>query len=40
MTMEDYRDSFPEEALDPINNPTFWPHTAEEQGENKPVEHH
>lgn len=40
MTMEDYRDSFPDEALDPINKPTFWPHTPEEQGENKPVEHH
>lgn len=38
--MEDYRDSFPEEALDPINNPTFWPHDPEEQGENKPVENH
>lgn len=31
MTMEDYRDSFPEEALDPINKPTYWPHTADEQ---------
>uniref|UniRef100_U5EWQ5 ATP synthase subunit d, mitochondrial n=1 Tax=Corethrella appendiculata TaxID=1370023 RepID=U5EWQ5_9DIPT len=31
MTMEDYRDAFPEKALDPINNPTFWPHTPEEQ---------
>lgn len=40
MTMEDYRDSYPDEALDPINRPTFWPHTAEEQVETKPVEHH
>ncbi|KAH8312201.1 hypothetical protein KR044_009790 [Drosophila immigrans] len=31
MTMEDYRDAFPEAALDPINRPTFWPHTPEEQ---------
>ncbi|KAM8707268.1 hypothetical protein ACLKA7_011374 [Drosophila subpalustris] len=31
MTMEDYRDAFPEAALDPINKPTFWPHTPEEQ---------
>lgn len=42
MTMEDFRDAFPEQALDPINRPTFWPHTAEEQLENqpKPGEHH
>ncbi|VEN44606.1 unnamed protein product [Callosobruchus maculatus] len=31
MTMEDYRDAFPEDALDPINRPTFWPHNKEEQ---------
>lgn len=31
MTMEDYRDSYPELALDPINRPSFWPHTPEEQ---------
>ncbi|KAF4520383.1 hypothetical protein B566_EDAN012888 [Ephemera danica] len=31
MTMEDYRDAFPDQALDPINRPTFWPHTPEEQ---------
>ncbi|XP_056636216.1 ATP synthase subunit d, mitochondrial [Diorhabda carinulata] len=31
MTMEDYRDAYPEDALDPINRPTFWPHTPEEQ---------
>ena len=31
MTMEDFRDSFPERALDPINRPTFWPHTPEDQ---------
>ncbi|KAH8278974.1 hypothetical protein KR018_012093 [Drosophila ironensis] len=31
MTMEDYRDAFPETAIDPINKPTFWPHTPEEQ---------
>ena len=31
MTMEDYRDAYPEDALDPINKPTFWPHTPDEQ---------
>lgn len=31
MTMEDFKDSYPELALDPINKPTFWPHTPEEQ---------
>lgn len=42
MTMEDYRDAYPDLALDPINNPTFWPHTEEEQLENNPKEegHH
>lgn len=42
MTMEDYRDAYPEQALDPINRPTLWPHTAEEQPENqlKVEEHH
>lgn len=40
MTMEDFRDAFPEEALDPINRPTFWPHTPEEQLENQPKEEH
>lgn len=42
MTMEDFRDAFPEQALDPINRPSLWPHTAEDQPENnpKPEEHH
>lgn len=41
MTMEDYRDAFPEQALDPINRPTFWPHTPEEQLDyNQKDEHH
>lgn len=31
MTMEDFKDSYPEQALDPLNNPTFWPHTPDEQ---------
>lgn len=35
MTMEDYRDAFPDLALDPINKPTFWPHTEEELLENQ-----
>ena len=40
MTLEDFRDAFPEQALDAINKPTFWPHNPEEQIEEKPVEHH
>ncbi|KAJ0178065.1 hypothetical protein K1T71_005888 [Dendrolimus kikuchii] len=31
MTMEDFRDAYPDQALDPINKPTFWPHTPDEQ---------
>lgn len=31
MTMEDFRDAHPELALDPINKPTFWPHTPDIQ---------
>jgi len=31
MTLEDLKDMFPERALDPLNNPTFWPHNPEEQ---------
>ncbi|KPJ16587.1 ATP synthase subunit d, mitochondrial [Papilio machaon] len=43
MTMEDFRDAYPELALDPINRPTYWPHNPEEQvdyvdPENKAVE--
>lgn len=30
MTMEDYADAFPDQALNP-NRPTFWPHNPEEQ---------
>lgn len=37
MTMEDYRDAYPDLAMDPINRPTFWPHTPEEQLEYKPA---
>lgn len=41
MTMEDFRDSYPNEALDPINKPTYWPHTPEEQpGMEPPKEAH
>lgn len=29
--MEDFRESYPDVAIDPINKPTFWPHTPEEQ---------
>lgn len=39
MTLEDYRDSYPDLALDPINKPTFWPHTADEQLDYKPKDH-
>ncbi|CAH0690180.1 unnamed protein product [Spodoptera exigua] len=31
MTMEDVHDIYPEIALQPVKNPTFWPHTADEQ---------
>ena len=31
MTMEDIRDAYPQDALDSINKPTFWPHTPDEQ---------
>lgn len=31
MTLEDYKDAYPDEALDPLNKPTYWPHTPEEQ---------
>lgn len=31
MTMEDYKDAFPDKAVDPINKPTFWPHGPEDQ---------
>lgn len=35
MTMEDFRDMYPEYALDAINKPTAWPHTADVQPENE-----
>lgn len=31
MTMEDFYDYFPENALKPLERPTFWPHNEEEQ---------
>lgn len=31
MTMEDYMTMYPNEAPNFIKNPTFWPHTIEEQ---------
>lgn len=31
MTLEDYRNSYPDLAMDPINRPTFWPHFPEDQ---------
>ncbi|XP_076331926.1 ATP synthase subunit d, mitochondrial-like [Tachypleus tridentatus] len=33
MTMEDFRDYFPDIAVDPLNRPTFWPHDPEEEKE-------
>lgn len=36
MTLEDFKDAFPEHSLDFINKPTFWPHTPEEQPGYKP----
>lgn len=29
--MEDFKDAYPDIALDTINNPTFWPHDKDEQ---------
>ncbi|XP_058833588.1 ATP synthase subunit d, mitochondrial-like [Topomyia yanbarensis] len=42
MTMEDFRDAYPDQALDPINRPTYWPHTPEDQKCDTPNEkaHH
>ncbi|XP_018318766.1 ATP synthase subunit d, mitochondrial [Agrilus planipennis] len=31
MTMEDFKDAYPDIAIDPLNKPTFWPHNPEEQ---------
>lgn len=31
MTMEDVYDAYPDQALDSLNKPTFWPHTPDEQ---------
>ncbi|KAL5280533.1 hypothetical protein ACFFRR_004489 [Megaselia abdita] len=32
MTLEDFKEHWPDRAIDPIKKPTFWPHTPEEQG--------
>ncbi|NP_001161446.1 ATP synthase subunit d, mitochondrial [Nasonia vitripennis] len=44
MTMEDFRDAHPELAIDPLNNPTIFPHTPEYQpdpeGTEKPAAQH
>lgn len=41
MTMEDFADAHPDQALDAINKPTFWPHDAAEQEPRvEPEEHH
>jgi F-type H+-transporting ATPase subunit d len=40
MTMEDFADAFPDQAIDQ-NKPTFWPHDAAEQEPRvEPEEHH
>ena len=31
MTLDDFRDAYPDQALDPINRPTYWPHAPEDQ---------
>lgn len=31
MTMEDFNDAYPEQAMDTVNKPTFWPHEPEDQ---------
>lgn len=31
MTMEDYYEAYPDQALDPVNKPSFWPHEPEDQ---------
>lgn len=38
MTMEDFKDAYPEQAIDPINNPTFWPHEPLTEEEKKAIE--
>ncbi|OWR43063.1 H+ transporting ATP synthase subunit d [Danaus plexippus plexippus] len=38
ITLEMYYDLYPNDALDPINRPTMWPHTPEEQLDYKPPE--
>lgn len=40
MTMEDFADSYPDQAMDPLNRPTFWPHDAAEQEPRKEPEGH
>lgn len=40
MTMEDFRDAFPDQALDAINKPTYWPHNPEEQHEEEKKDDH
>jgi len=39
MTMEEFADHFPDLALDPINRPTYWPHTEEAQQPDEPPAH-
>ncbi|KAL1129270.1 hypothetical protein AAG570_013799 [Ranatra chinensis] len=40
MTMEDYYDAHPEDQIDALNKPTFWPHTPEEQLDYKATDAH
>ncbi|XP_047537162.1 ATP synthase subunit d, mitochondrial-like [Vanessa atalanta] len=39
MTMETFYDVYPNEALDPVKRPTFWPHDPEEQLGYVPPQH-
>ncbi|XP_026760845.2 ATP synthase subunit d, mitochondrial-like [Galleria mellonella] len=36
MTLEMYAEIYPDQALDPVNRPTFWPHDPEDQVGYKP----
>ena len=40
MTMDDFKDTFPDLALDPINRPSMWPHNKEENEQDWKTFHH
>lgn len=39
MTMEDFKDAYPDAALNPLEKPTFWPHDPEEQLKPEEIKH-